>query len=672
MIEYPDFSNLDPVFLKKQIMDGIEQLRKEISDIKQIEIDKSTFVNVILKLEKSGIELSKWTSIFFNLLHTDSSEERQLVAQEIIPELTRVSNEINYDVILSEQIKVVYETSNKEQLSVEDNRLLQRTYQGYKDRGAYLSQEKKKRLKEINQKLGELELKFSHNVISEQDAFSYLTDDLEEIKGLPANDLLIAREKAESQGKKGYLFDLSYPSYLAILKYADSRELRRFFYLARHTLCNKDNKSTYNGDIIRQIVELRLQKAQILGCSSYAEFSLKRKMAKTPNSVYKMLDSLRDSYMSKAQEEVALVKKHFIKHSLKDCSSDFMPWDWIYATEHYRKTIFDLDQNEIRPYFPLSKVLKHTFRLATKLYGIKFEEIKNAPKYRDDVKVFIVRDANGHEIGVLYTDFFAREGKQSGAWMTSFSDRFEDLEGNLHLPIVSIVMNFSPATKEMPSLLSIDEITTLLHEFGHALHGLLTKVNHVSIGGTNVVRDFVELPSQIMENFFRQEFYIKEFSSHYKTGEKISQELVDKILFAQNFLVAYSCIRQLTFGYLDMRWHSSTKKADIKMPEKLEVEVLESIGTLLPQIDGTSISTSFNHIFSGGYAAGYYGYKWAEILDADAFEMFILDNNLTHASEKFLHEILEKGDIAEPEILYQNFKGSSADLKPLLRRDGII
>lgn len=668
MITYPKFENLDPQYLRERILKGIEDQKEEIDLIRQIPKEQANYQNVVLALEQSGELLDDYSSIFFNLLHTDGTDEMQDIASELVPILSELDNAIRYDDKLAELVKAVYENRNTDLNEVE-KRLLERTYQSYADNGAYLEKDKKKRLEEIKKRLSELSLQFSKNLLKEQKRFEFHTEDLEQLSGLSKTHLSIASERAKQNQKEGWLLDLSFPSYVAVMSYADNRDLRQTFYMARQTLCNNEKETTYNGNIVKEIAKLRQEFAHLLGAKTYAEKVLRRKMAKTPQRVYEMLEQLKKAYKPKAIKEYESVSSFFRREGYLKDNEPLMLWDWAYAAEKYRKAELDFDMEHLRPYFELHAVSTAVFGLAERLYGISFQEDLDLPKYRDDVKGYRVLDNDGSCMGLLYTDFFPSPGKQSGAWMTNFVERHCSRSGKLQTPVVSIVMNFTPATSEQPSLLSFDEVNTFLHEFGHALHGLLSRQNIGSLSGTNVVRDFVELPSQFMENFLREKDYLSTFAYHYETKQPLPDELMDKLLASQNFLSGYQGLRQLNFGYLDMAWHSLDHEPDDV--NDFEEKVCKDTN-ILPYINKTCVSTAFSHIFSGGYAAGYYGYKWAEVLDADAYELF-KENGVFNVeiAKRFRENILEKGDLEEPEKLYEAFRGRAPRIEALLKREGL-
>lgn len=657
-IIFPDFTQRDPDHLAEQIRKEAEVFRSEISEIKACK-EEPTFENTILALEQSGEDFSKATSLFFNLLSCDADDRMMELSQELMPLLTEVSNEVGMDQVLAERVKVVHD-QQLPQLQEIDQRLAQRSYEGYERSGAYLPEATREQLKELRKELSMATLTFGQNLLKEQNAFTLYVTDEELIKRLPTSALEAAKKLATEHGKEGWLFDLSMPSYSAVLKYCDDRSIREQMYLGRATLCMDSNKPTCNKQQVYKIATLRYQIAQLLGYKSFADYRLSSKMAKTPEKVYSMLDELREAYAPLAQKELKEVTKGH---------SDCQPWDWAYLAEKYRQKELHYDEEETRPYFELNSVVRAMFDLASDLYELTIEEETDHtqfPPYRPEVKVYKV-SSHGNLVGMLLCDFFPRKGKRSGAWMTNYIEAYQGVR-----PVVSLVMNFTPATESQPSLLTHDEVTTLFHEFGHGLHGLLTQVPYASLSGTNVVHDFVELPSHFNENWARQPDFLRSFAKHYLTGEPITEELIEAIHRNTLFLEGYACIRQLGFGYLDMLWHAHNPASLPQDLEELEQEAYKEV-TLLPHISGTSVSTAFSHIFDGGYAAGYYGYKWAEILEADAFEEFLKNGLKDHTtSMRFKREILERGDAEEPEVLYQNFKGRQPSIEALKRRSGLI
>lgn len=652
---FPDFSNLDPDHLADRVREEVEKYRAEIKQIRE-SANAPTFENTILALEISGEGLDLATSVFFNLLSCDANDRLMELSEELTMLLSDVSNEVGMDQVLADRVKQVYQ-GGLEGLSEIDRRLATRTYQGYEQGGAYLPESVREQLKELRKELSKATLAFGQNLLKEQNAYTLHVTDEEAIRNLPLSARETAKALAKEQGKEGWLFDLSMPSYRAMLTYCDDRSLREQIYMGRSTLCMDESKETCNKAKVYQIATLRYQIAKLLGYKSYADCKLSTKMAKQPQRVMEMLDELREAYAPLAEKEIAEVTAGH---------SDCQPWDWSYVLEKYRKQHLNYDEELTRPYFELKSVVRAMFDLACDLYELEIVETAEFAPYRPEVKVYKVT-SHDHLVGYLLCDFFPRKGKRSGAWMTDFVAAYGDVR-----PVVSLVMNFTPATENLPSLLTHGEVTTLFHEFGHGLHGLLTQVPYASLSGTNVVRDFVELPSQMNENWANQPEFIRSFARHYETGEPITEELLEAINRNKYFLEGYACIRQLGFGYLDMLWHSGDPASLPQDIEALEREAYREV-QLLPHIEGTSVSTAFSHIFSGGYASGYYGYKWAEILDADAFEEFLQHGLRDHETAlRFKREILERGDAEEPEVLYANFKGRQPTIDALKRRSGLI
>lgn len=654
-ILFPSFTNRDPDLLATHVREEAEWYRSEIREIKECQ-ETPTFKNTILALEEAGKGLDLASSVFFNLLSCDADDRMMELSQELTPLLSDINNEVGMDSTLAERVRVVYE-EQKDALSEIDQRLTFRTYESYQRGGAYLPERIREELKRLRKELSMATLTFGQNILKEQNAFTLQVTDEESIKRLPVSALESAKSLAREQNKEGWIFNLSMPSYSALLKYCDDRSIREQIYMGRATLGMDRGKGTCNIDLVYKIASIRYQIAQLLGYKSFADYRLSTKMAKLPTNVLGMLDELREAYAPLAQKEITEVTNGF---------PDYQPWDWSYLAEKYRQKYLRYDEEQTRPYFELNCVVRAMFDLAGDLYELRIEETKEFTPYRPEVKVYKVTSHDKY-VGTLLCDFFPRKGKRSGAWMTNFLEAYGDVR-----PVVSLVMNFTPPTESLPSLLTHEEVTTLFHEFGHGLHGLLTQVPYSSLSGTNVVHDFVELPSHFNENWVRQPEFIRTFAKHYKTGEPISDQLLDAIKRNTLFLEGYACIRQLGFGYLDMLWHANDPDRLPQDIEVLEQEAYQKV-TLLPHIEGTSVSTAFSHIFSGGYAAGYYGYKWAELLEADAFEEFLKHGLHDHeTSMRFKREILERGDADEPEVLYHNFKGRTATIEALKRRSGLI
>lgn len=658
---FPEFTYRDADTLVQRVRDALTEYKSEIETLKSISDEEVTFANTIEALESSGRHLEVTEAVFFNLLSCDADDRMMELSEGLMEELTDVSNEVNMDLTIANKVKKIYDQP-QDDLSDIQRRLLLRTYESYRDRGTFLDETVRRELKELRKKLSLATLRFGQNVLKEQNAYRLSVLDAEALQRLPESALTVASQKAAEDGVQGWIFDMSAPSYMALMQYCDSRAIREKIYRDRGALGFDATKSTSNIMLVREIVELRRRIAALLGYETYADMILSKRMAKDTKSVYAMLDQLRDAYMPLAQREVAEIQRIAYEH---DAIEQIMPWDWSYYAELYRQEVLSFDEEQTRPYFELQSVLSSMFELASDLYGISFIENHDLQPYRDDVQVFDVMEGSAL-VGTLLTDFHPRKGKRSGAWMTNYIEAYADVR-----PVVSLVMNFTPPTSDKPSLLTLGEARTLFHEFGHGLHGLLTRVPYSSLSGTNVLRDFVELPSQIMENWLLEPQFLRKIARHYETGAEIPPDMLMSIERNNLFLEGYACIRQLGFGYLDMAWHSWDPEqipADIT---ELERAVNDPI-RLLPHVDGTATSTSFSHIFSGGYAVGYYGYKWAEILDADAFEEFRQAGLRDKATAtRFRTQILERGDAEDPDVLYRNFKGADPTVDALLRRSGL-
>ena len=659
---YPDFEHRDADTLVARVREDLATYREELEEIRSVPMESATFGNTVLALEQAGRALDVSSATFYNLLSCDADDRLMELSEELTEELTDVANEISLDPDIAAKVKKIYEAP-QEALSRIDKRLLLRTYESYRDNGSMLPESSRQELKGLRKELSLATLRFGQNVLREQNAYRLSVLDGESLQRLPSSALEQARKRAREEGVQGWIFDLSMPSYSALMRFCSNRETRRQIYRDRGTLCYDTSRETSNIATIYDIVRLRHAIAKLLGHETYADLVLSKKMAKTPDAVYQMLDRLRDAYLAKAREEVETIANQAER---RDQISKLEPWDWSFYAELYRQRALKYDEEQTRPYFELSSVVKAMFGLAGKLYGVELHRNPELPVYHPDVEAYDVM-REGQLLGTLLLDYFPRKGKRSGAWMTNYVEEYEGVR-----PVISLVTNFTPPSDDKPSLLTFDETTTLFHEFGHALHGLLTTVKYASLSGTNVEHDFVELPSQMNENWMRQRDFVKSFAKHYETGEVIGDDLLDAIERNALFLDGYGCIRQLTFGYLDMKWHATDPETLPTDIEAVEAEARKGL-ELLPHAAGTAMSPSFTHIFSGGYAAGYYGYKWSEILDADAFEEFI-HNGLTDraTADRFRENILERGDSEDPAELYRAFKGRDATVDALLRRSHLI
>lgn len=628
--------------------------------------EEPTFENTIEALERSGATLDRATTIFGNLLSAETNDEMQAIAERIMPKLSEHSNNITLNAELFKRIKSVYEHTPTQALDNEQRMLLKNTYEGFIRSGANLDEQQKERFRQISAQMSVLTLNFSQNNLKETNAYELVLTP-EQLDGLPESAREAYAESAREKGKEGqYIVTLHAPSFVPFMKYSTRRELRKQLYMAYNTQCTHDNEHN-NVEIVKQLVNLRQERAKLLGYTTAAHFVLTRRMAENSNNVYHLLDQLLEAYTPTALREVEEVRT--LARQLEGDTFELMPWDWAYYSEKLKVKKFDLDEEALRPYFELGQVIEGIFGLATRLYGITFTENKNVPTYHEDVKAYDVTDKDGTFLSVLYTDFHPRAGKRSGAWMTTFKEQWKDEQGDSR-PHVSVVMNFTKPTADKPALLSFGEVSTFLHEFGHALHGMFANSTYQSLSGTNVYWDFVELPSQIMENFAIEKDFLNTFAKHYQTGETIPEDLVQRIVDASNFNVAYACLRQLSFGYLDMAWYTRTTpfEGDVEAYEKEAWKKTQ----VLPTIEGTCMSVQFSHIMAGGYSAGYYSYKWAEVLDADAFSLFQEKGIFNpEVANSFRTHVLSKGGTEHPMTLYKRFRGQEPGIGALLKRNGI-
>ena len=647
------------------IMEGIKQHTAEVEAI-ITNPEEPTFENTIVALEYAGNLLDRVVTVFFTLNSAETSDEMQALAQKLSPILTEHSNNISLDERLFARVKAVYETTDMSALTTEEQRLLQKSYDSFARNGANLSEEGKAEYRELTTALSKATLEFGQNMLKATNAYTLNITDSTRLAGMPESALEAAAQTAKEKGHEGWTFTLHAPSYSPVMMYCEDRELRRELYTAFNTQ-NVQNNEYNNEELVKNIANLRLKIAQLLGYECFADYVLENRMAENATNVNALLDQLLKAYLPAAKEEVKAVKEIAERTEGKDF--ELMPWDWSFYSEKLRVEKYSLNDEMVRPYFKLENVTEGVFGLATRLYGITFVENKDIPVFHADVKAYDVLDKDGSYLAVIYTDFFPRAGKRSGAWMTSFKEQYKK-DGIDSRPHVSITMNFTKPTDTKPALLTLDEVETFLHEFGHALHGIFSATTYPSIGGTSVYRDFVELPSQIMENFLPKKEFLATFAYHYETGELIPDELIERIVRAQNYNSAYMCIRQLSFGILDMAWYSRTTPFDGDV-KAYEQEAWTST-QLLPIVEGTNMTTRFGHIMSGGYSAGYYSYKWSEMLDADAFALF--EENGIFSQEvaaSFRENILSRGASEHPKELYRRFRGQDATIDAMMKRDGI-
>jgi peptidyl-dipeptidase Dcp len=659
----PPFDKIKPEHYIPAFEFGIEQAKAAIKDIKN-NPEEPTFQNTIVALDRTGKVLNKVAGVFFNLLECDSTDEMQAIANEVQPMLTLHSNSVYLDETLFARVKAVYEREYA-QLQGAEKMLMGKTFNAFLDNGANLAPEQKDIFNKVSVELSNLTLAFGNNALAATNSWHKLVADKEELQGLPDNELAIAAQRAEARGEKGYVFDLSAPSVNAILKYADNRELRKEMFL--HS-CNKAYGGEFdNCENIQKILQCREQLARLLSYDNYAQYALHDRMAKDCAHVYHLLDQLREASLPAARRELAALNEY--AHSL-GFEGNLQRWDFAYYTEKQQKVLFNLSTEELKPYFKLENVIDGVFALAEKLYDLRFVPTSRIARYHPDVKVYEVHRKEQF-MSVLYLDFHPRATKRSGAWMTSFREQYVDENQQDVRPLVSLVMNFTPSTPDNPSLLSFNEVTTFLHEFGHALNGMLSEVPYQTISGTNSPRDFVELPSQLNENWATEPEFLQMFARHYQSGELIPMHYIEQLKKMRQFMAGYACVRQLSFGYLDMMYHT-TPAADILDIHAKEREIFDPLD-VLPVVPEACMSSSFGHIFAGGYAAGYYGYKWAEMLEADAFSMFQEEGVMNKdTANRYLDCILSKGGSIPADEMFRQFRGREPEIQALLKRDGLV
>lgn len=644
---------------------AIAEARAEIDSIVN-NPEEPTFSNTIEALERSGAKLSRVSSLFFNLLEADGTDRMHEISMEVQPKLTEYSNDISLNEELFKRVKAVYDQRDSLDLDTEQAMLLTDTYRGFARSGAALSDEDKETYRRLTSELAQLTLQFGQNVLAATNAFTINITDSTVVAELPDFVREAMAADAKARGEEGWTVTLHAPSYSAFMTYSSNRELKEQLWRADNALCMTDGDND-NREIVKKIVNTRLQIANLLGYQTYADYVLEERMAESRSNVNVFLKQLLDATKDYADKDYKMINEYAASQGFE---GDVMPWDFSYYSEKYKQATYNLTDEMVKPYLQLESVKKGVFLLANKLYGLEFTENKDIPVYHPDVTAYEVHDATGRLMAILYLDFFPRATKQGGAWMTTFRSSSIDANGNETRPLVSLVMNFTKPTETTPSLLTFSEFTTFLHEFGHSLHAILGEGTYESLTGTSVYRDFVELPSQIMENWATEKEYLDLWAVDYRTNEKMPVELIQKIVDSRNYLAAYANVRQVSFGLTDMAWHS------IAVPFEGDVENMEkqamADAQVLPAVSGTALSPSFSHIFAGGYAAGYYGYKWAEVLDADAFSLFKEKGIFnTEVSGSFRENILSKGGSEHPMTLYVRFRGHKPDMKALIDRMGL-
>jgi len=664
----PPFDKIKSEHFMPAIKEAIKEANHEIDEIANQEATP-IFENTIEAMEFAGKKLGDVSSILFNLNSAETNEKIQAATREASPILSEFSNDIYQNEKLFGRVKEVYEQKEQLSLNKEQEMLLNKTYKSFIRNGADLNQEDKVRFKEISKRLSELSLQFGENVLAETNNYELVIDDKKDLSGLPDSAIKLAASTAKSKGKDGkWVFTLQAPSFIPFMENADNRSLREQLYRAYMSKSNKNDKLD-NKAIIKEIVTLKSERAALLGYATYADYVLEERMAEGIDKVQDFLDDLLKKSLPKAKEEVAEIKA-FAKELGDDI--DLQRWDWAYYSEKLKKKKYAIDDELLRPYFKLENVLDGVFQTAEKLYDIRFKQVDNIPVYHEEVTTYEVKDANEKLVAIFYADFHPREGKRGGAWMTTYRDQYKH-NGEVTRPLVSNVCNFTPSSPDNPSLLTFNEVTTLFHEFGHALHAMLGNGQYGSLTGAHVYWDFVELPSQIFENWCYEKECLDLFARHYETGEKIPQEYIDKIKESSTYHEAYATVRQTSFAMLDMAYYSMTTE-EVKNIEDVAVFEAKAMAPteLFPKVDGALMSTQFGHIFAGGYASGYYSYKWAEVLDADAFALFKEKGIFNkEVAQSFKDNILSKGGSEHPMELYKRFRGREPKIDALLERAGL-
>ena len=663
--QVPPFDVIKNEHFKPAILEGIKKQETEINSIVSNK-EKPTFDNTVLAMENSGKLLARVSTVFYNMNSANTNEEIQTIAKELAPKLSAHNDNIYLNEALFKRVKAVWDNQKNFKLNKEQAKILENLYKNFVRSGANLSEENKKRLREINSEMAVATLKYGQNILAETNSYELVISDKNDLAGLPNELIETAASDAKAKGKVGkWVFTLSNSSVMPFLQYSSNRKLRQEIWNAYQMRANNGNDKD-NKELAIKISNLRGEKARLLGYETHADYVLEKSMAKNPETATKLLMDLWTPALNMANKEASDIKEMMLKDGIKD---EVQPYDWRYYTEKIRKERFNLDEQEMKPYFSLEKTREGVFTVCEKLYGLQFKQLNNVPKYHEDVTVWEVTEANGNHVGILYMDFHPRTSKRGGAWMTSY--RTQKMEnGKRVAPVVSIVCNFTKPTENAPALLTFDEVSTFFHEFGHALHGLLSNVTYESLAGTSVPRDFVELPSQIMENWAAEPEVMKMYAKHYKTGEIIPDALIEKMQKAGTFDQGFVTTEYLAASILDMAYH--TQKADITSDaETFEKEAMNKINlpsTIIPRYR----STYFNHIFAGGYSAGYYSYIWSGVLDTDAFEVFKI-NGLFNSdyAKSFRKNVLEKGGTEDPMELYKSFRGAEPSVEPLLRKRGL-
>ena len=660
----PEFDKIKTEHYLPAFEAGIAEAKAEIDAITS-NTDEPTFENTIEAMEFSGQTLNKVAGIFYNVMEAHTNDQMQEIAEEIAPKMTEFSMYVSLNAPLFERVKAVYEKKDELGLDVDQMTLLENSYKGFVRGGANLPEEQKAEFGKISEELSLATLQFGKNVLAATNAYTLHLTDSADLAGLPDFVKVMAAETAKAKGLEGWAFTLQAPSYVPFMQYSTKRNLREDMWKAYNTRAiGGENDNT---EVVKKIVDLRTKKANILGYETWADYVLEERMAKNRETVNNFIMQLLKPSLPFAKKDVADVFAYAKKNGFE--GSELMPWDFNFWSERYKEAEYALNTEELKPYFRLENCIDAVFSLANRLYGLEFKQLDNVPVYHEDVMVYEVTDADGRHMALFYADFFPRDSKRGGAWMTGFRDQ-SIRNGVEYRPFINIVCNFTKPTADTPSLITHDEFTTFLHEFGHALHGILAEGRYPSLTGTGVARDFVELPSQILENWGYEEEYLQSFAKHYQTGEPIPADMIEKIIRSKNYLAGYGQVRQLHFGYLDMNWHTLTELPEVSTVE-FEQKTLAPYA-VLPAVPGSAFSNSFSHIFSGGYSAGYYSYKWAEVLEADAYSKFQEDGIFNPETAKsFRDNILSKGGMEDEAVIYRRFRGHDPQPEALMKKLGL-
>ena len=659
------FDRITTTDYEPAIREGIKEHDAEVKAIIDNEAE-ATFENTIVALERSGATLNRVLGVFYPMLSANADDALMAVSELMAPVLSEHFNSITLNEQLWKRVKYVHDHFDAEKHDVEDRMLERETYDGFVRSGANLEGEDRERYRQLSKRLTELTLKFDQNALKETPRYElWLTED--DLAGLPESALDAAKQAAKDKGREGeWLVTLNAPSYGPFMKYSDRRDLREQLYKMYNRQCTEGEFC--NLDVLRDIANTRLEIARLMGCKTFADYKLQHTMAQTPASVYDMLNKLRDAYLPVERSEMERLAA--FASELEGKPVEIMPWDYGYYSNKEKDSMFEINDELLRPYFELGQVTKGVFGFAKRMYGLRFAPNHDAQVFHPEVEVYDVTDEDGNAVGMLYLDFFPRATKQSGAWMTSFREQYIDDDGNDVRPLVTLTMNFTRPTETKPSLLTVREVETFMHEFGHGLHQLLSRCKYQSLSGTNVYRDFVEVPSQFNENYVYEREFLDSFARHYETGEPVPQELIDRLIASSQYGAAYACVRQLGFGFIDMAWHS------INEPYKgddfsFEYDAVKDVQAFEP-VEGCIMSTHFTHIFSGGYAAGYYGYKWAEMIECDALDKFKQDGIFNpETARSWVENVLSRGGTEAPMTLYKRFRGAEPGIEAMMRRDGI-